>query len=129
MALEPVAKERYMEKLRLLSMSEKDDPHASSNEMKFVDNMALWPAVEFGHIFCKYKYFKSGCVRTIRVWASGSSCCVLRALVNPSQKAPDKASRAWIGHRYSTLVRVEYLWIGLRPDGEIVAAHCTCMAG
>ena len=49
MALEPVAKERYMEKLRLLSMSEKDDPHASSNEMKFVDNMALWPAVEFGH--------------------------------------------------------------------------------
>ena len=60
MALEPVAKERYMEKLRLLSMSEKDDPHASSNEMKFVDNMALWPAVEFGYIFCKYKYFKSG---------------------------------------------------------------------
>ena len=35
MALEPVAKERYMEKLRLLSMSEKDDPYASSNEMKF----------------------------------------------------------------------------------------------
>ena len=26
MALEPVAKERYLEKLRLLSMSEKDDP-------------------------------------------------------------------------------------------------------
>ena len=38
MALEPVAKERYLEKLRLLSMSEKDDPYASSNEMKFVDN-------------------------------------------------------------------------------------------
>ena len=35
MALEPVAKERFMEKLRLLSMSEKDDPYASSNEMKF----------------------------------------------------------------------------------------------
>ena len=52
MALELVAKERYLEKLRLLSMSEKDDPYASSNEMKFVDNMALWPAVEFGHIFC-----------------------------------------------------------------------------
>ena len=54
MALEPVAKERYMEKLRLLSMSEKDDPYASSNEMKFVDNMALWPAVEFGPIFCYF---------------------------------------------------------------------------
>ena len=61
-----------------------------------------------------YKFFKSGYVRTIRVWASGSSCCVVRALVNPSQKAPEKASRAWIG---------------LRPDGKIVAEHCTCMHG
>ena len=135
MALEPVAKERYLEKLRLLSMSEKGDPYASSNEMKFVDNVALWPAMEFGHIFCyfiehpgtytkrelmqwksldAYKYFKSGYVCTLRVWASSSSCCIVRALVNPSQKAPEKVSRAWIG---------------LRPDGEIMAAHCTCMAG
>ena len=91
MALEPLSKERYLEKLRLLSMSEKDYPYASSNEMKFVDNMALWPAVEFGHIFCyfierpgtytkrgKSLDFKSGYFRTIRVWASGSSYCVVR---------------------------------------------------
>ena len=42
------------------------------------------------------------------------STCILIAHVNPSQSSPDKAHCAWIG---------------IRQDGEIITAHCTCMAG
>ena len=45
--LPPQAKERYLEKLRLLEV---EDPYSS--EEKFVDGMTLWPPVEFGNIFC-----------------------------------------------------------------------------
>jgi hypothetical protein len=98
--------------------------------------MTLWPPVEFGHIFCyfverpgtytkrelmqwtsldAYNYFQSGHVRSVKLWAaSASDIIVAMALVNPSQNAPDKAHHAWVG---------------LKVTGEIVTAHCTCMAG
>ena len=41
-------------------------------------------------------------------------CCVLKASVNPSQKAPENRNDAWIT---------------VRHDGQVVAAHHTCMAG
>lgn len=133
-ALDPIAKERYLQKLRLLGLHEKDDPYTNSDE--FVDDMTLWPPVEFGHIFCyfverpgtytkrelmqwtsldAYNYFQSGHVRSVKLWAaSASDIIVAMALVNPSQNAPDKAHHAWVG---------------LKVTGEIVTAHCTCMAG
>ena len=134
-ALDPVARGRYLEKLRLLGMSEEDDPYAASNEDKFVEDMSRWPPVEFGHIFCyfverpgvytkrelmrwksldAYNYFQSGHVRSVKLWRASATSCVVKALVNPSQNSPDKAHHAWVG---------------LRLDGEVIAAHCTCMAG
>ncbi len=118
----------------LLGLSENEDPYSSKNSMNFVDDMTKWPPVEYGHIFCyfiqrpgvytrrqllqwksleSYNYFKSGHVRTVKVWQM-SNCSILMASVNPSQSSPDKAHQAWVG---------------VRHDGEIITAHCLCMAG
>ena len=107
-SLQPTAREQYITKLGLLGLSKSEDPYA--NEGKFVDNMTLWPSMEFGHIFCyfierpgiyserelmqwksldAYKYFQSGHVRPVRVWVVSSACCIVRALVNPSQRSSE----------------------------------------
>lgn len=49
-SLDPVARARYLEKLHLLGLNERDDPYLPSNEDRFVEDMSLWPPVEFGHI-------------------------------------------------------------------------------
>ena len=88
--------------MNLLDLNVSGDPYAA------VDNMALWPSVEFGHILCyfiersgtylkrellqwkslgAYKYLENGHVRAIKVWVVSSTCCTLRALVNPSQRS------------------------------------------
>ena len=48
--LDPIAKERYVEKLRLVGLGEDDDPYKLWNCGKMVDKMCLWPPVEHGHI-------------------------------------------------------------------------------
>ena len=58
-----------------------------------------------------YNYYKSGHVRNIRVWIA---TCVMMAKVNPSQAAPQKAHHAWVG---------------VKNDGQVISAHCICMAG
>ena len=132
-SLDGVAKARYLSKLQLLGLDERNDPYISQD---FVDNMSLWPTIEYGHIFCyfierpgvytkeellqwksleAYNYFLSGHVRTVLVWlVRGSNCCVVKATVNPSQRSPKDAHHAWAA---------------VKKDGRIVAAHCTCMAG
>ena len=132
--LDPVSQKRYLDKLKLLDLTENDDPYAPDNATKFVDDMSKWPPVEYGHIFCyyierpgvytrrqlmqwksleAYNYFQSGHVRPVKVWCL-LNCCILIAYVNPSQRSPDKAHCAWVG---------------IRQEGEIITAHCTCMAG
>lgn len=64
-----------------------------------------------------YNYFENGYVRMVfsSMFGSGSASCVLlKAKVNPSQRAPDNAHEAQII---------------ARKDGQIVSAHCKCMAG
>jgi len=131
-SLPPVAKERYLAKLKCLSLKEEDDPFASTN---FVDDLCLWPSVEYGHIFCyfimrpgvytqqqllqwksldAYNYFRSGHVRTVEIWAPSNTFCFLRSKINPSQNSPDNAHQSWVA---------------VKPEGEVITAHCTCMAG
>jgi len=133
--LDRVAKERYLQKLKLLGLDERDDPYDSQNKSKFVDDLKKWPAIEYGHIFCYYierpgvysrqqlmqwksleafNYFQSGHVREILLWKISTDLCVVMARVNPSQNSPDKAHHAWIG---------------TKMNGEIITLHCTCMAG
>ena len=132
--LQDRARVRYIEKLRLIGLGQSDDPYSESNSSKFVEDLTLWPAVEYGHIFGyfvtrpglytqeqllawkqldSYNYFQSGYVRTILVWAVGN-IRLLKALVNPSQRSPDTA---------------HHCWLAVKKDGTMVSAHCTCMAG
>ena len=133
-SLDGVAKSRYFDKLKVLGLASTDDPYASGD---FQKAMRLWPPVEFGHIFCyfierpgvytrqemlqwkqleAYNYFKSGFVRTVEVWdlRNSSQCVILKGLVNPSMRSPDNAHRPWVA---------------TKKDGDVVTAHCTCMAG
>ena len=121
--------------LSLLGLSTQEDPYAACNADKFEDDMSLWPPLEYGHIFCyfiqrpgvytqqelmqwksleAYNYFDSGHVREVKIWTISSSNCVLKALVNPSQRSPDDAPHSWIA---------------VKRDGNIITAHCSCMAG
>ena len=51
-SLSPVAKERYVAKLAMMGLAEREDPY--SNTSRFIDDMTSWPPVEYGHI---YGYF------------------------------------------------------------------------
>ncbi len=46
---------------------------------------------------------------------SNSNFSILKAKINPSQKAPDQNHEAWV--------------IVAKDSGEIKTAHCICMAG
>ena len=54
-SLDPVAQRRYTDRLKMLGLNEDDDPYSLDNQKtRFVDNMARWPPVEYGHIFCYF---------------------------------------------------------------------------
>ena len=132
------AKKRYVAKLESVGLAISDDPYIPENDVHFTSEMRNWPNLEFGHIFTyfvsrpglftqeelmswkqleAYNYFKSGHVRTVfcRVFGRGGMKFVLlKAMVNPSQKSPDKAHS---------------VWVVTKPDGTIICGHCTCMAG
>ena len=134
--LDPAASNRYLAKLRILGLGTNDDPFAASNAANFVDDMKLWPHVEYPHIYCYFierpgvytreqlkqwksldgfNYFQSGHVRQVGVWrVDKNRLCILKAFVNPSQRSPKMAHQSWVA---------------VRSDGDIVTAHCTCMAG
>ena len=122
-----LAQNRYRDKLKLLGLKEDEDPYKSTN---FVDDMTLWPPVSYGDIFCyfidrpgvytkqqllqwrsleAYNYYQSGHVRTVEIWAIKGDTCVLKALVG--------------------LNKAHHAWVGVLKSGEIVTAHCSCMAG
>ena len=129
---------RYEEKLGLVGLKREDDPYLARNDSNYTDSMSLWPNVEYGHIFAyfierpgiytkeqllswkqleSYNYFHNGYVGPVRVWHFGhgkKKYCLLKAFVNPSQKAPKH------GHNP---------WLIVTPQGQVVSAHCICMAG
>ena len=135
-SLDLQGKKRYTEKLETVGLSLADDPYSLGE--RFNSDMTSWPKIEYGHIFAyfitrpgtytqqelvswkqleAYNYFQSGYVREILSMTFGSGkarCVALKAKVNPSQRAPENAHEAWL------IARVE---------GDILCAHCTCMAG
>ena len=100
--------------------------------------MANWPQIEFSHYFAyfitrpgvytqeqllswkqldAFNYYQEGYVRTVFSFGfshHGKSLVMLKAKVNPSQRSPDDAHEPWIIAKF---------------EGDIVCAHCTCMAG
>ena len=61
-----------------------------------------------------YNYFYNGYVRTVYFYLSGRFG-ILKAKVNPSQKAAENYHEPWI--------------IICMESGSVMTAHCTCMAG
>ncbi len=55
--LDPIARTRYLEKLGLLGLEEKDDPYLNTVRDKFKDDMAKWPQLEFqwSHVLLFYR--------------------------------------------------------------------------
>ena len=129
-------KARYKEKLEIIGRS-LDDKHYATDD-QYVSDTICWPCVEYGHIFGyfikrpgvymqeqllswkqldAYNYFQSGHVRTVycrKFDRESQKKCVLKALVNPSQKSPNNAHHTWIAAKH---------------DDEVISGHCTCMAG
>ena len=97
--------------------------------------MSQWPDLQYGDLYLylietkgaytreklkayksldAYNYFCSGHVRIVYCFHHGKYT-ILKALINPSQKAPDQAHEAWV--------------IVQKNDAEVKTAHCTCKAG
>ena len=108
--LDQAASNRYLAKLRILGLGTNDDPYAASNAANFVDDMKLWPHVEYPHLYRYFierpgvhtreqlkqwkslNYFQSGHVRQVGVWrVDKNRLCILKAFVNPSQRSPKMA--------------------------------------
>ena len=51
-SLDDAGRQRYLDKLFMLSLSVENDPYAATNSKTFVKDMSLWPPGEFGHILC-----------------------------------------------------------------------------
>ena len=130
------SQKRYVEKLKAPGV-EIPDPYSIADDL-WIDNPAKWPDVEFGDIYTylidtkgtftkeslkayksleEYNYFYNGYVHTVYYYSVSQGICVLKARVNPSQKAPDKGHSPWIAINSGDL------------GCCITVAHCTCMAG
>ena len=51
-SLDDAGRQRYLDKLFLLSLSVENDTYTAINSKTFVRDMSLWPPVKFGHILC-----------------------------------------------------------------------------
>ena len=123
--------------MSLVGLSATEDPYELWRCDKFGgDNICKWPPVDYADIvfyfverpgiFTRqemkqwksteaYNYFQCGHVRQVRVYdVAATQSCIVMAHVNPSQNAPDKTNLSWIG---------------VKRDGSVITAHCTCMAG
>ena len=103
----------------------------------WLDDTTKWPSLEFSDLctylieskgsYTKeklraykslkaYNYFYNGYVRTVHYYGVQSSkFCILKAQINPSQKAAENPHEAWV--------------VLCKEDAMVRTAHCKCMAG
>ena len=107
-----LVKKLYSEKL-MVDGKEIQDLYEILDD-SWIDDVTKWPRVVFGDLYTKtkghfmkenlraykslkaYNYFYNGYVRTVWYYSISLSVCLLKALVNPSQKSTDKANLAWV---------------------------------
>jgi len=130
--LEEIPKKRYEQKLLELKVS--DDPFT----LKFnhTKDILSWPDLSFADIFCyliqypakfsssslkayksleAYKYVVSGLVFNVKVKSIADKNFLVAGRVRHGQSQFTKTPN--------------YAWLGIEKEGEIMNAHCTCMAG
>jgi hypothetical protein len=133
-SLDAVAQDRYFRKCALLGV---DKCPYSIQEDAWVDDATVWPPViwpevheylinsvgQFTNSAMKaftsldaYRYYHDGWVQAVYVLRSTASgaIVVLKANVMPSQRTTERCHK---------------VWLGVRSNGSVAAAHCTCMAG
>ncbi len=135
--LDPSSKERYKEKLTIAGGI--DDPYVLTNDIS--SNEALdwqeWPNLEYPDIYnylvtstnCYmgdqleaykslegYKYYVDGWVSDVLVLPipSNPNACLISAHVKHSQRLSSP-------HLHP--------WVVTKKEGEVICAHCNCMAG
>ncbi len=134
-SLDYPSQRRYANKLQI-DGEKLPDPYEILDTL-WQDDVTKWPNMEFGDLYTylidtkgpytkeslkaykslqAYNYFYNGYVRTVYIFEpSNSNFSILKAKINPSQKAPDQNHEAWV--------------IVAKASGEIKTAHCKCMAG
>ena len=135
-SLDYSAQKRYLTKLKVDGHDLKD-PYDIPDDL-WLDDPSKWPDIQFGDIYTylidtpgiftkeslrayksleAYNYFYNGYVHTVYYYNACQKICMLKALVNPSQKSAEKAHLPWVM---------------ICSDSEctsIKEGHCTCMAG
>lgn len=130
--LDPEAKKRYKEKLGILGL---DSCPYLIPEDAWQDKVTSWPPVDWPSIYGylidtpgtftreslksyksleAYSFFESGWVDTCWMHTTSSGLVVLKSKVIPSQRITEEPHQPWVG---------------LKKDGTVITAHCTCMAG
>lgn len=134
-SLDYEAQKRYIAKL---TVCEEDLPdlYGIPDGMR-LDDTTKWPSLEFGDLYMylieskgsymkenlrayksleAYNYFYNGYVRTVYYYGvSSSKFCILKAKVNPSQKAAESPHEAWV--------------VLCKENAMVRTAHCKSMAG
>lgn len=133
--LKETPKKRYEQKLLELELN--DDPFSlKEEEFNLTKDVINWPDLSFADIFCylinyphqfstgslkayksleAYKYVVSGLVFNVKIKKVTENNFLITGRVRHGQsqftKTPNSA------------------WFGMKLNGEIINAHCTCMAG
>ena len=137
--LDNTAKERYMDKLRLIN---KIDPYyrmasRSKKSLPSALEWMNWPDVLYADIYNylilspgmsheKLKAFKSldGYNQFINGWVSGVVVTVV-----PSTRPKIYVFTSQVKHSQRLSDTPLKVWVAVKENGEVVCAHCNCMAG
>ena len=128
-----LAQRRYTEKLTICDKV-LPDPYSIGEDL-WMDDMSQWPDLVYSDVYSNlietkgpytkeklkahksldaFNYFCSRHIRTVYCYGH-ANYTILRALVDPSQKTPDQAQKAWV--------------ILQKDNAEVITGHCTCKAG
>ena len=132
--LENLTKRRYQEKL---TVDGKQLPDPYSVTSGWQDDVNQWPTVHSNNIYTYlletpsvfdhealkatkslqgYKFYADGWIKTTLVLnIHGHNLCFLKSFVRHSMKIRDKCHDVWV------LIK--------KDTGDVLASHCTCMAG
>ena len=137
--IEPIGfqdSERYSEKLTFKG-KRLQDPYYEVAADKWQTDLGALPQITFPDIFCycvlktglytnqqikayrsleAHNYFENGFVQELHTAEACDGAVFLKAKVLPSQRVGQKA-------------QPYVAWVLCETTGEVVSAHCTCMAG
>ncbi|XP_003730120.1 uncharacterized protein LOC115928222 [Strongylocentrotus purpuratus] len=126
------ARHRY--KVKLDSVGLEKCPYKHPADV-WIDDPKAWPRIEYADVYCylveshgpfshatmknyrsleAHQQFQSGWVQTVYHQVTSKGFIIFSAAVKPSQRLNDAAHSPWVA---------------TDNTGQVVAAHCTCMAG